>query len=168
MNCRLLLLLLTLTTWSERSLSASWDGTWQTKGSDAVIALSSNPNNPTRGMNTFILIGYKKQFGCEPTVAVLGMKGARLGEPYEQVTSKKSKNQLIVNVGGRDFKPSMTKLNKYSNGFEFVTLVGASLIRALSDDNRTLSARIGKTTLIEFRSANGFAAANRAASINCD
>lgn len=148
--------------------AATWKGTWQTKGSDAVIAMSSNPNNPERGMNTFLLVGYKKQFGCEPTVAVLGMKGARLGEPYEQVTSKKGKNQLVVSVGGRDFRPSITKLNKYSNGFEFVSVAGADLIRALSDNNRTLAARIGNTTLIEFSSANGFASANQRASINCD
>ncbi len=168
MNYWLSFLLLTLTTWSESSLSASWDASWWAKGSDAVIAMSSNRNNPERGMNTFVLIGYKKQFGCEPTVAVLSIKGVHLGKPYEQVTSKKSKNQLIVNVGGRDFKPSITKMNKYSNGIEFVTFAEADLIRALSDENRTLSARIGDKTLIEFRRANGFVAANRRASINCD
>lgn len=47
---------------------AGWTGKWENKGPDAIIGLSSNPNNPSNAKNTVIAVGYFKNQGCKPVV----------------------------------------------------------------------------------------------------
>ena len=89
-------LLIFLLSFSLFSAYANWVGKWESKGSDVVIGLSSEPNNPQIAKNSLLVIGYSKKHDCKPVVSVLVIKGQNIGQPINQKTFKSKKNQLIV------------------------------------------------------------------------
>ena len=93
--------------------NAGWNGKWDSKGSDALIGLSSNPNTPDAAKNAFLIVGYSKNFNCSPVISVLIIEGQSIGNPVDQITSKSNKNQLMVIVNNQTFS-SQTKMTKYS------------------------------------------------------
>ena len=148
------------------SAYASWSGSWQAKGSDAIIGLSTEPGNPDEAKNAFLIIGYSKKFDCKPVVSSLVMTGQKVGSPIRQKTSKSLKSQLIVRVDGKDFTTE-TKMTEYSNGVELAMRSPDGLIEALSSPNSLFTAYIGKTTTFEPTKANSISAANAKAKSNC-
>jgi len=148
------------------NVNANWIGKWESKGNDVVIGLSSEPNNPQLGKNSLLVIGYSKKHDCKPVVSVLVIKGQSIGSPINQKTSKSKKNQLIVTVGNQDFTND-TKLTEYTNAVEFAMMGNQSLVNALSNSNVPFNAKIGNTTLVEFKSASNFITANQIAKQNC-
>jgi hypothetical protein len=145
---------------------ANWTGKWDSKGADAIIGLSTEPQNPDFGKNAFLIIGYSTKFSCTPVVSVLIINGQKLGSPIEQKTSKSKKNQLVVTVGSREFTDE-TKLTKYSNGMELAMRGSQDLIESLKNQNSPFSATIGTMKMLEFSKASGFEVANRQARANC-
>ena len=145
---------------------ASWSGSWQAKGSDAIIGLSTEPENPNNGKNAFLIIGYSKKFDCKPVVSSLVMNGQKVGSPIRQKTSKSLKSQLIVRVDGKEFTAE-TKMTEYSNGVELAMRSPDGLIEALSSPSGLFTAYIGKSTTFEPTKANAFSAANAKAKANC-
>lgn len=145
---------------------AGWKGTWQTKGSDALIGLSTEPSNPDIAKNSYLIIGYTKSTACLPVVSVLIINGQKLGSPIKQKASKSRKNQLVVKVNGQEFTAD-TKLTEYANGMELAMYASNGLIQALSSNSASFSAYIGSTTILEFEKANSFTSANSAARSNC-
>lgn len=145
---------------------AGWTGRWEHKNGDVVVGLSSNPQNPVNAKNSLIVIGYFKNMGCSPVVSVLVLNGQSLGQPVKQKTSKSKKNQLVITVNGKDFS-NETKMTEYTSGMELAMHGENSLINALSDPTASFSARIGKTTILDFSSASGFKQANQFAKANC-
>jgi hypothetical protein len=159
-------LLIFLLAFSSFSAYANWVGKWESKGSDVVIGLSSEPNNPQVAKNSLLVIGYSKKHDCKPVVSVLVIKGQNIGQPINQKTSKSKKNQLIVKVGGHEFTEE-TKLTEYTSAVEFAMKGSQALVNALSNPSVPFNARIGSTILVEFASASEFANANRVARQNC-
>jgi hypothetical protein len=148
------------------SANANWVGRWESKGNDVVIGLSSEPNNPQLGKNSLLVIGYSKKNNCNPVVSVLVIKGQSIGTPISQKTSKSKKNQLILNVGSQEFSTE-TKLTEYTNAVEFAMLGNQLLVNALSNQNISFGAKIGNTSLLDFKSASNFISANQIARQNC-
>jgi len=149
------------------TLFADWSGKWDSKGSDAIIGLSTDPQNPDAANNAFLIIGYSRKFGCIPVVSVLILKGQSLGSPYEQKTSKSKKNQLVVTVGSREFTGE-TKFTKYTNGAELAMQGSQAIIDALSNGNAPILAKVGATSLLNFARASEFNLANQKAEKNCN
>ena len=149
-----------------QSTFAQFSGTWQVKGADAIVGLSTNPQNPDHGKNAFLIIGYSKKFDCKPVASVLVIEGQVLGRPIEQKNSKSAKNQLIVSVGGREFT-DQTKFTTYTNGMELAMKVPERLLDALDNPHTQVSARIGATTIVSLESAKNFYSANRSARMAC-
>jgi hypothetical protein len=145
---------------------ANWTGAWFTKGSDAIIGLSSDPSIQETAKNGFLVIGYSKKFGCRPVVSVIVMKGLSMGEPVKQQTSKSKKNQLVVTVARREYS-SETKMTEYTTAIELAMYAPDALITALSNPASSLSARIGTTNLLSFQKASNFVNANQLAKANC-
>jgi hypothetical protein len=145
---------------------ANWTGKWDSKGADAIIGLSTEPQNPDFGKNSFLIVGYSTKFACSPVVSVLVINGQRLGSPIEQKTSKSKKNQLVVTVGSKEFTDE-TKLTKYSNGMELAMRGNQDLVESLKNQSSPFSATIGTLKLIDFAKASGFEAANAQAKGNC-
>lgn len=77
---------------------AGWTGRWDSKGADAIIMLTSDPNNLDFAKNSLLVIGYSKKFDCQPVVSVLVMKGQKLGQPIDQLTSKSKKIKLLLQL----------------------------------------------------------------------
>ena len=148
------------------SAKANWVGRWESKGNDVVIGLSSEPNNPQKGKNSLLVIGYFKKNNCNPVVSVLVIKGQSIGNPISQKTSKSKKNQLILQVGSQEFTTE-TKFTEYSNAVEFAMMGNQLLVNALSDQNVSFNAKIGSTSLLDFKSASNFTIANQIARQNC-
>ena len=149
------------------SLLANWNGRWESKGADALIGLSTDPQNPDLAKNAFLIIGYSKKFNCSPVVSVLVLNGQKVGTPVKQRTSKSKKNQLIVTADSKVFSDE-TKLTEYTNGMEMAMRGSQELVNALSNNNTPLSARVGSTVILDFSSASGFEIANRRAKANCN
>lgn len=145
---------------------AQWSGSWQSKGSDALIGLSTEPSNPDFAKNTYLVIGYTKKFSCLPVVSVLVINGQKLGSPTGQKKSRTEKNQLKITVNGKLFT-SETKLNEYTNGMELAMSGSDLLIKELSVNNSTIDVRIGNTSIMNFSKASNFASANSRALSNC-
>jgi hypothetical protein len=148
------------------SANAGWNGRWDTKGTDAIIGLSTDPTNPEIAQNTFLIVGYIQSFGCSPVISVLTMKGESIGKPIQQETSKRRKSQLVVTVNNQDFS-SETKLTKYTNGAELAMMGSVSLVKALSDPNSSILVKSGNTIILDFSNATNFINANNLARANC-
>jgi len=146
--------------------SAQWSGNWQSKGSDALIGLSSEPSNLDIAKNTYLIIGYTRQFSCTPVVSVLIIKGQRLGNPITQKKSQAQKNQLVLTVNGKVFSGE-TRLNEYTNGMELAMPGSLALVSELSTQNTSIDVTVGSTRIMNFSKANGFATANSYAKSNC-
>lgn len=145
---------------------ATWNGKWESKGSDVIIGLSTDPKNPDYAKNSFLIIGYSNRFNCSPVVSSLIINGQKLGSPISQKTSKSKKNQLVITVGAKEFT-NETKLTEYTNGMELAMRGSLELVDALSNSNIPFSAKIGTLTVINFSGASGFEVANRQAKMNC-
>jgi len=117
--------------------------------------------------NVLFIVSYEKRFKCRPAVSVLLMTGRKLGAPERQFTERKRKDQLSINVDGRQFTAE-TKITKYVSGMEFAMFAPGGLIEALKSNPKTLQARIGAGMGgFDFSDGTGFNAANADAQKNC-
>ena len=146
--------------------SAQWSGSWQSKGSDVLIGLSTEPSNPDFAKNSYLVIGYTKNFSCSSVVSVLIINGQKLGSPTGQKKSRTQKNQLKLTVNGKLFTGE-TKLNEYTNGMELAMSGSDLLIKELSINNSTIDVRIGNTSIMNFSKASNFTSENSRALSNC-
>ena len=146
---------------------SQWDSTWQTKYNDALIGVSTNPSNPSQGVNQFISIRYGKDQNCQPTVGLLTMRGdTTLGDLQKQTVTSSIKNGLILSVNGRDYIFRNVTHNQYPRGMESVSLATNDLIRALSQ-NATVAVSYGRSPPEFTLKTSGFSAANAKAKRNC-
>lgn len=163
MQKQLFLLLIVTST-----LFAGWEAPWWSQKSDVMIGLSTNPENPSDGKNSLLIIGYSKQFNCNPVVSLLIMNGEKIGRAIKQKTFKGKKDQLRVNINGKIFTGE-TKMTEYASGsYEFAMMGKQEMINLLNKFNGPLSVTIGNGgKILNFSKTYGFFDANKDAIKNC-
>jgi len=155
--------------------NAQWVGAWQYKGGDALLGLSTDPDQAESpaAVNSFLIIGYRSgSAACRPVVTMLTMKGFKLQEAIETKLATRAEEQLIVKVGRIEYQAE-TVVTRYSNAFEFSMRASTELLSALADERSSLSVHIGSTEKpfvgggFAFERASGFVSANESARANC-
>ena len=155
--------------------NAQWVGAWQYKGADALLGLSTDPDQAesTETVNSFLIIGYRSgSAACRRVVTMLTMKGPKLQEAIETKLASRTNDQLIVKVGRIEYTDE-TAITRYTNAIELSMRASAELLSALADERSPLSVHIGSTAEpyagggFVFERASGFVSANESARANC-
>jgi hypothetical protein len=148
------------------SAHAQLAGRWETKGSDVLIGLTSDPLSPSSAGNSVLVVGYSPKTGCQAVVSFLVMKGMTLGPELWQKMGKTDRNRMFIIVNQRQFSAE-TVMIKYANAVELAMRAPAELISALEKPSASVVVKVGSTEHLKLASTENFSVAHKRARGNC-